>query len=1482
MSAKKQGKKPVGAVMVVGAGIAGVQAALDLANSGFYVHLVENKPAIGGVMAQLDKTFPTNDCSMCILSPKLVECGRHLNIEIHTLAEVKGIQGKPGNYTVTVEKQPRYIDPAKCTSCGDCAKVCPVTMPDQFNLGLADWKAIYRLYPQAIPSAFAIKKLDKAPCALTCPAGIQAQGYIQLIKQGKYAEAVGLIMDRLPLPGVLGRICPHPCEEKCRRMEVDQPVAICSLKRFAADQINLEEIPLPLQEPRGEQIAIIGSGPAGLTCAFHLALAGYRPTIFEALPVAGGMLRVGIPDYRLPKKILDQEINNILRLGVELKTNTALGRDFTLDDLFSQGYKAVFLAVGCHVGSKLDIPGEEADGVLQGVDLLRCKALGEPLKVGKKLAIIGGGNVAIDVACTARRLGSEVTIVYRRSREEMPAHDWEIEQATCEGVQIEYLAAPLEVVLKDGKVKGLRCQRMELGEPDASGRRRPVPIPGSEFELSVDMVVPAIGQKANLDFLAGTGIKATKWGTIEVHETTYQTSRPGVFAAGDVHTGPWIAIEAVGGGIEAAESIDRYIRGVDLAADRKKGEEAHERWRAIPKDEESRPREEMATLPPEICCRCFDEIAKGFTEAQAQAEASRCLNCGICSECMQCVTVCQAGAVDHSQKPQTVGLKVGAVILAPGFKPFDPSQYEAYHYASYPNVITSMEFERILSASGPFEGHLVRPSDHQEPKKIAWLQCVGSRDLHHCDNSYCSAVCCMYAIKEAVIAKEHSKVPLDCAIFFMDMRTMGKDFEKYYWRAEDEQGVRFVRSRVHSVDPVPGTDDVSIRYLDEDGTVKNETFDMLVLSVGMETAPQVLELAKNLGVQVNTSKFADTSPFTPVSTNRPGIYACGAFQGPKDIPQSVMEASAAASAASELLAPARYSLARKKPEFPERDISQEEPRIGVFVCHCGINIGGVVDVPAVREYAATLPYVEYVDENLFTCSQDTQVTMKQRIEEHRLNRIVVASCTPRTHEPLFQETIKEAGLNKYLFEMANIRDQDSWVHMHEPVAATRKAKDLVRMAVAKVALQQPLMEFTLPITKTGLIIGGGVAGLEAGLGLAEQGFQVHLVEKKDFLGGHALKLNHAWTGEEIQPYVSDLVKRVENHPRMEVHLNSEVTAVQGFVGNFSSTISTQGRDSLVEHGTAIIATGGHSFKPQEYLYKENPRVLLALEMDQAMREKNPLVTGAKSAVFIQCVGSREPERPYCSRVCCTHSVENALRLKEMNPEMDVFILYRDLRTYGLRENLYKEAREKGVLFIRFDLENKPRVEQTKDGKLTVTVRDHILGLPISIHPDVLTLASAIIVKEQEKLAKMFKVPLNNEGFYLEAHMKLRPVDFATEGVFVAGLAHYPKPMDEAIAQAKAAAARAAVILSQESIHAGGVVATIDAALCSGCQACVGVCPFGAIDYKEQEDVCEVNQALCKGCGTCAATCPSECITLLGFSHKQIYTMVDQALAEALP
>jgi NADPH-dependent glutamate synthase beta subunit-like oxidoreductase len=635
---------------------------------------------------------------------------------------------------------------------------------------------------------------------MACPAEINVQGYIQLVKVGKFDEAVKLIMERLPLPGVLGRVCPHPCEEKCRRRDLDEPVAICNLKRYAANQVDLAALSLPQAEPRPEKIAIIGSGPAGLTCAYHLALKGYRPTIFEALPKAGGMLRVGIPDYRLPKDVLDREIDNILRLGVELKTNTALGRDITLDDLKAQGYQAIFLGLGCHVGKTLKISNEDIPGVIQGVEFLRRQNLGETVPLGKRVAIIGGGNVAIDVACTARRLGSQVTVIYRRSLEEMPAFRHEIEQALCEGVDIIYLALPLRAIFRRNKVRGLLCQRMQLGEPDASGRRTPEPILGAKFEIPVDTIVAAIGQEADLSPLAGSGINLTPWGTIVVDEITYETSLPGIFAAGDVHTGPWNAIEAVAGGIEAAESIHRYLNGQDLKKGREKGTVALARWREIPRDEEGQPRELLPTLPPEHSCKLFDEIALEYTPVQAHAEAERCLNCSVCSECMQCVTACQAGAVDHGQQAKIKNVEVGAVILAPGLKLFDAQEKPEYGYRRYPNVVTSLDFERMLSATGPFAGHVRRPSDRMEPRRIAWIQCVGSRENAN-RREFCSYVCCMHATKQAIIAQDHSP-GLEASIFYIDLRAQGKGFDRYCERAQ-AQGVRFIRGMVSRVTQDP-------------------------------------------------------------------------------------------------------------------------------------------------------------------------------------------------------------------------------------------------------------------------------------------------------------------------------------------------------------------------------------------------------------------------------------------------------------------------------------------------------------------------------------------------------------------------------------------------------------------------------------------------------------------------------------------------------
>jgi len=1003
----------MGSVLVVGGGIGGIQAALDLAESGFKVFVVDDSPAIGGVMAQLDKTFPTNDCSMCILSPKLVECGRHLNVEVLTCSEVAGISGELGNFNVSVMQRPRYVDIEKCTGCGVCAKFCPVDAIDAFNKGLSDRTAIHIDYPQAVPLVYVI--------------------------------------------------------------------------------------------------------------------------------------------------------------------------------------------------------------------------------------------------------------------------------------------------------------------------------------------------------------------------------------------------------------------------DRKK-----------------------------------------------------CVGCGLCKN------ICLADAINYADQEKEVELNVGAVILAPGVKEFDAELKSEYGYGRYPNVVTSIEFERILSASGPFMGRVQRPSDGDIPRKIAFIQCVGSRDVA-CGNDYCSSVCCMYSTKEAVIAREHMS-QIEPTIFYIDLRAYGKDFDKYIDRAKEEYGVRFIRCRVSEVEEIPKTKNLRIRYETEDGRLQEEEFDLVVLSIGFTPSENVKKLAKNLSVELNEHGFCKTQTFHPMETSRPGVFVCGMFSSPKDIPETVTQASAAAASVGRVLSSVRGALVKKKGYPEELDVRDQPPRIGVFVCHCGINIGGVVDVPRVVEYAKTLPSVVHACENLYTCSSDTQKLMKEWIEEHNLNRIVVASCTPRTHEPLFQETLREAGLNRYLFEMANIRDQCSWVHMREHEAATEKAKDLVRMAVAKAGKLEPLDRVLLNVIPRGLVIGGGLSGMTAALALAEQGFEVFLIEKEPELGGFLRNIHYTLEGEDPQKYLKKLVKTVQENHLIHTFLGAEIEEISGYVGNFRTTITQGSKKKELDHGIIIVATGGQEYRPSEYRYSVDPRIVTQSELEDRLSTSDD-VDKLNCVVMIQCVGSRDSAHPYCSRVCCGEAVKNALEIKETNPNTDVFILYRDMRTYGLVETYYEKARELGVVFIRYDEDNKPEVAKkiSDSGRdiLGVSVYEPIIGEQVSIDADLVVLSAAIVPPEEnEILAKMLKVPLNEDGFFLEAHAKLRPVDFTTDGVFVCGMAHAPKSIGESISQAYAAVSRACTILSKEKIEAEGIVASIDEKICTGCGTCVKLCPFGAL-AKNEVGVAEVTAVLCKGCGLCAASCPERAITIPHFTDEQIISQTNALLERVL-
>ena len=1490
----------IGAVLVIGGGISGIQSALDLADAGFKVYIVEQEPSIGGTMPQLDKTFPTNDCSMCILGPKLVATGRHRNIEIISNAEVSSISGDVGNFQAMIKKHPRFVDLEKCNGCGDCVEHCPVNVLSDFDEGLVLRKAIYQPFPQAIPNVFAIdKSKDISPCKLTCPAGLNAQGFIALASQEKFAEAYTLIKEKIPLPGSLGRICYHPCETECNRKDIDESVSICKIRRFVADFIYdnpkvLEDRLKAKEDAKGEtepieleknkrgnnrKVAIIGAGPAGLTAASDLSRMGYKPTIFEAEKHNGGMLYYGVPQYRLPKQYLNMEIDRLIKEdNIEIKNNKRFGRDFDLKDLKKQGFKSIFIAIGVQKGRSLGVGGEKNKSVLQGVEYLRnlnSDKIPKDHFKNKRVLVIGGGNVAMDSARTSKRLGGDVTIIYRRTIIEMPASEEEIVQAKEEGIDFKFLTSPSKVAT-NAKDICLRCVKMELGEPDTSGRRRPIEIKDSEFDINTDIVIIAIGQEIEEQSLEKNSVKLSDRGLIDADPITFQTSQKDVFAGGDAVTGPASAVEAIGAGHEVAISIDRYLNNEDLREDREKEENEKA---GIPPETPRFPkqRERPSYLAPEKRIKSFDEVEGGFSKEQAVCEAQRCINCAGCCECFQCVEHCGRDAIDHNLVETIETINVGSVIISPGFDKYVPPKGDSYGYKVYPNVLTSIEFERMLSASGPYKGHIQRISDGEPPKKIAWLQCIGSRD-ESCDRPYCSAVCCMYATKEAVIAKEHQP-GVETHIYFMDMRSFGKDFEKYYNRAKDEQGVVYRRCRIPRVEQDRETKNLRIRYVDDDGKTKQETYDMVVLSVGLQPCESLGDLSKILEVNLNQYGFIETDPYLRMLTSRKGVYTSGTVTEPKDIPESVTQASAAAAGAAKDIADVRGTEILEK-EYPkERDISNELPKIGVFVCHCGINIAGVVDVKRVVGSVKTLPYVVYANDGIYTCSQDSLEDMKEKIKEFGLNRIVVASCTPRTHEPLFQDTLHEAGLNPHLFEMANIRDQNSWVHKNDPEKATKKAIDVVRMAVAKASELFPVYHFQTPVVQNALVIGGGIAGMHSALSIADQGYKVFLVEKESKLGGHLKNIYIGVGTEKPQELLKETIERISDHSNIDVFTDTEIESLSGYVGNFNTKLKSKNKKNIedIQHGVIVVATGGVPYKPVEYQYNNSDDIVTQTDFEKNLFDKKPYLKNLKEVVMIQCVGSRNDEHPYCSRICCSQALKNALKLKEIDPDVDVYVLYRDIRTYGFKEDmLYSKARNKGIIFIRFDEDDEPKVELHK-GKISVKTTERILGRDVHLHPDKLILSAGVIPQDNSILTQKLKVPLNEDRFYAEAHVKLRPVDFSADGIYLCGLAHSPRFLEESILQAKATGARAATILSKSYLETKGNIAHITSRNCAGCKLCIDVCSYDAIDFDEEKRVVKVNEILCQGCGSCSAICPSGVSQQNTFTKKQVISMIDACL-----
>ncbi len=895
--------------MVIGGGIAGIQASLDLADKGINVHLIEKEPSIGGRMAQLDKTFPTNDCSICILAPKMADCFRHENIKLYTCSELKDVSGKAGDFNVKILKKSRYVEEDKCTGCNDCTEACPVELPNEFNMGLGPRKAIYRMFTQAVPNKFKIDFRGEPPCRATCPAGINGQGYVALIRAGKYKEALELVQQKTLLPGVLGRICHHPCETECNRKDLDEPIAICELKRFLADwaKEHGEEEPKPIEITKDDRIAVIGAGPGGLACATNLMELGYPVTVFDSGNIAGGMITSVIPEYRIPFENAKYELERIVARGVEIKYNSKVGKDIPLKDLQNE-FKAIYIAIGAQNPAKLQVKGADLNGVLLGLPFLRDAKLGKkPQGFGSNVVVIGGGNVAIDCAKSAKRLGAQnVTIVCLETRDllhrdRMPAHDWEIEEAEQEGVEIHGSLGPLEIVGSDGKVVGLKTIKCDSVYDE---HRRFAPKFSCDMgpTIDADTLIVAIGQRSDL-----TGfeeIEVNPWKTIKTDKNTMQTNIPGIFAGGDIVRGPASVIEAIADGNRAAACIDNFLGGKSVIEEvddvETKKVLSYNDLELSPTERMKKPRLKPTTLPAIERAKDFAEvISKTFNEEDAKREAERCLNCGGCSQCHECIKVCKPEAINYDQKDEIMEVNVGAIIVATGFDVWDPTEAQEYGYPKYPNVYTAMEFERLINAAGPTSGHILRRSDGERPKRLGFIQCVGSRNpqLGH---PYCCSVCCMHSTKEATLAHEHHD-DIESTIFYKDLRTFGKGFNEYMERAKRDYAVTYINSD-GTVKENPANHNPIIVY-DVGGRPQEKEFDIVILATTLIPRKEAKDLAKKLGIKINEFGFFESTDklFSAVDTNRSGIYLAGYCNEPMDIPEAVAQASGAAERAAEVV-----------------------------------------------------------------------------------------------------------------------------------------------------------------------------------------------------------------------------------------------------------------------------------------------------------------------------------------------------------------------------------------------------------------------------------------------------------------------------------------------------------------------------------------------------------------------------------------------------